>query len=200
MPKFFTPFSKSHHYSFLPLDPSSHCISGLNVPKHTHQGPGRSLQPPAPILPGWTPTPLPHIRPGAQPEALSRSIQFSNVTQRFSTLPSSPAPPAGSPLDRECPLSSAPPQRPPSNLFLLLTGSQTVDLWFDIESGEVDFLLGTSVGPRCQAAWQAKGQAPAGMSTLPATPHSQNLHATPSALPLGDSAWPSPPPPEALVS
>lgn len=150
--------------------------------------------------PPGTPTPLPHIRPGAQPEALSRSIQFSNVTQRFSTLPSSPAPPAGSPLDRECPLSSAPPQRPPSNLFLLLTGSQTVDLWFDIESGEVDFLLGTSVGPRCQAAWQAKGQAPAGMSTLPATPHSQNLHATPSALPLGDSAWPSPPPPEALVS
>lgn len=190
MPKFFTPFSKSHHYSFLPLDPSSHCISGLNVPKHTHQGP-------PPHCPTSALGPSRKLFPAA---SCTHSIQFSNVTQRFSTLPSSPAPPAGSPLDRECPLSSAPPQRPPSNLFLLLTGSQTVDLWFDIESGEVDFLLGTSVGPRCQAAWQAKGQAPAGMSTLPATPHSQNLHATPSALPLGDSAWPSPPPPEALVS
>lgn len=156
--------------------------------------------------PPGTPTPLPHIRPGAQPEALSRCLlhPLHPVQQRHPTFLNSPLVPSPTrrlpPGPRVSSLIAPPPQRPPSNLFLLLTGSQTVDLWFDIESGEVDFLLGTSVGPRCQAAWQAKGQAPAGMSTLPATPYSQNLHATPSALPLGDSAWPSPPPPEALVS
>lgn len=185
MPKFFAPFSKSHHYSFLPLDPSSHCISGLNVPKHTHQGP-------PPHCPTSALGPSRKLFP-----APSSSATSPNVSQ----LSPRPQPHPQAPPWTESVLSHRPPpQRPPSNLFLLLTGSQTVDLWFDIESGEVDFLLGTSVGPRCQAAWQAKGQAPAGMSTLPATPHSQNLHATPSALPLGDSAWPSPPPPEALVS